>query len=164
MNLQVQIDELPPVAEDGGAFARMLDGAKRGSEQQLLDALDARRVQINLSNAELERAAGLTVGHVSKCMSPSRARSPTLRTLFALLDAVALSVVLVIDPSKVERISPSWRPRDASHVRNRPLSPAVLERARSAIIAELARRASRRRWASVSARDFMRAMVKEARP
>jgi hypothetical protein len=69
----------------------------------------------------------------------------------------------VIDPTKASRISPSWKPRDASHVRDRALSAKALERARPAILAELARKAARPRWAEVPAREFMRAMV-EAGP
>jgi transcriptional regulator with XRE-family HTH domain len=153
------LDEEPPAADD--LVSRVLADARLGTEAELLDALEARRVQINLSNAELERLAGLTVGHVSKCLSPARSRSPTLRTVDRLMMALGMSWVLLIDPQKVSRISPSWRPRDLSHVRQRALSPTTIARATPHVLAALARRASRPKWKDVPAPMFLRALMQE---
>jgi hypothetical protein len=71
MNLQlapVPLDE-PPAVTAGDEVARVLAEPRLSSEPEFLDALEARRVQINLSNADLEQLAGLTVGHASKCLS-----------------------------------------------------------------------------------------------
>jgi hypothetical protein len=93
---------------------------------------------------------------------PARLKRPTTGTLYALLDALALSVVLVVDGTKVSRISPAWRQRDQAHVRTRALSLTTIERALPAILAELARRAARPRWAGIDARTFIKAMAEQS--
>jgi hypothetical protein len=161
MNLHttIPLDEVPAIAAGDDAIARVLAEARLGTEAELLDAIESRRAQVGISNAVLDQLCGFAVGYASKCLSPARSKRPTTPTLFAMLDALALSVVLVIDPTKAARISPSWKPRDASHVRDRALSAKALERARPVVLAELARKASRPRWAETSAREFMQAMV-----
>jgi hypothetical protein len=138
------------------------DAIALATEGALLDAVEARRVQIGLALADLDQLAGLALGHSSKCLSPARLKRPSTRTLYALLDVLALSVVLVVDGTKAARISPSWRPRDETHVRDRALSPRALERARPAVLAELARKASRPRWKGATARDFLQAMMEQS--
>jgi hypothetical protein len=160
MNLQLTslpIEEAPAAADD--ALARLLADARLADEAALLDAVEARRVQIGLSLAALDQLAGLAVGHSSKCLSPARLKRPTTGTLYALLDVLALSVVLVVDGAKASRIAPSWRARDEAHVRQRALSPTTIERARPHVLAELAQKAARPRWANVPAKDFLRAMA-----
>jgi hypothetical protein len=114
MNLQVSpaaLVEAPvPPADDAVALA--LNAAKLSSESALLDAVESRRVQLGLSFKTLDLVAGLAVGHSSKLMSPARIKSPSATTLFSLLDALALSIVLVNDPAKAARISPLWKRRD----------------------------------------------------
>ena len=134
---------------------------KISAEGELLDALEHRRTLIGLSLVSLDQLSGLASGHSSKCLSPARTKSPTTRTLFALLDSLALSLVLLIDGSKVERISPSWRPRSEAKVREKALSPVALQRARPIVVADLARKASRPRWAGIDARTFLKAMAGE---
>jgi hypothetical protein len=75
---------------------------------------------------------------------------------------LGMSWILVIDPSKVERMRSQWRPRDASHVRQRALSETTIARARPHVLAELARRASRPKWKDVPAPLFLRALMSEA--
>jgi hypothetical protein len=159
MNLQVQLDEVTAIPAADDVVAQVLADARLADEAALLDAVDARRVQINLSLAALDQLAGLAVGHASKCLSPARLKRPTTGTLYALLDALALSIVLVVDGTKVSRISPAWRPRDQAHVRQCALSPTTIARARPVVLAELVRRAARPRWANVPAKEFMRAMA-----
>jgi hypothetical protein len=164
MNLQVTalpLDEAPAVAADD-AVARVLADARLADEAALLDAVEARRLQVGLSLAALDQLAGLALGHASKCLSPARLKRPSTRTLYALLDALALSIVLVVDGAKASRISPSWRQRDQAHVRQCALSPTAIERARPHVLAELARKAARPRWANVPAKEFMQAMVEQS--
>jgi hypothetical protein len=61
-------------------------------------------------------------------------------------------------------MQPQWRRRHEEKVRVRPLSATTIARARPTILAELARRASRPRWANVPAREFMQALVREDVP
>jgi hypothetical protein len=154
------IDAAPAVPSADDAVARALNAAKLSNEAQLLDALEYRRSQIlGLSFANLDLAAGLAVGHSSKCLSPARAKSPSTKTLFALLDAMQLSIVLVNDPGKAT--GTSWKRRDETHVRSNPPSAIAVAKSRPIVLAELARKASRARWANVPARDFLMAMAKE---
>jgi transcriptional regulator with XRE-family HTH domain len=160
MNLHTlpPLDEAPAVTA-GDEVARVLDAAKIATEPELLDAIESRRVQLGLSLASLDRLSGLAVGHASKVLSPARTKPPTVRTLYRLLDAVALSIVLVVDGAKAARISTSWKPRAEEKVRVRELSPTTLRRARPTILAELSRKAARPRWAGIDALTFMRAMT-----
>jgi hypothetical protein len=161
MNLQftAPIEEMPAAPTAGDEVARVLDAAKIATEAELLDAIESRRVQIGLSVATLDQLSGLAVGHASKALSPARTKPPTVRTLFRLLDALAFSIVLVVDGAKAARMGSQWKPRDERYVRQRPLSPIVLRRARPTILAELSRKAARPRWAGIDALTFMRAMA-----
>jgi hypothetical protein len=164
MNLlaPMPIEEMPAAPTAGEAVSKMLDAAKISTEAELLDAIESRRVQIGLSLASFDKLSGLAAGHATKALGPARTKSPSARTLFRLLDSLALSVVLVIDGAKAERISPSWRPRNERKVRQRALSPTTISRARPHVVADLLRRASRSRWKDTPARDFLQALTQEA--
>jgi hypothetical protein len=139
--------------------ARILDAAKIATEAELLDALEHRRVQIGLSLASLDQLSRLALGHSTKALGPARQKSPSARTLYRLLDSLAFSIVLVIDGAKVERMQPQWRARNETKVTQRAMSQITISRARPHILAELARRAARPRWAGVDARTFLQAMA-----
>jgi hypothetical protein len=145
-------DEPAPTAAD--EVARILSDARISDGPALLDALEARRNELHLSNATVEKLANLCEGHCTKILGPSREKSPSLRTLDAILEVFALSIVLVNDPSKAARMD-----RDEMKVRRPPPSPIAIARARPHIVAELARRAARPKWAGVDARTFMRSMA-----
>jgi hypothetical protein len=164
MNLQLTapLDEVSAMVAADDAVARMLADARLATEGELLDAVEARRTQVSLSFADLDRLSDLALGYSSKCLSPAHSKTPTTKTLLALLDALALSVVLVVDGAKAAHKSPSWRPRDETHVRARSLSPKALLRARPVVMSELLRKAARPRWAGVDARTFIKAMVEQS--
>jgi hypothetical protein len=154
MNLQLApspIDEVPAAASD----ARLAD------EASLLDAIEARRNELQLSNSMVESLAGLGVGHLTKIAGPSREKSPTLTTLDRAMAVLGLSFVLVLDPSKIELAQSLWRRRAETKVRCRALSPTTISRARPHVVAELARRAVRPRWANMPAREFMETLLQE---
>jgi hypothetical protein len=154
MHAPLPIDEEPAAAADD-AVARVLADACIRDGAGLLDALEVRRNALQLSNATVEGLANLAAGHLTKFAGPARSKSPTLATIDRVMSVLGLSFVLVVDPSKVDRAQPAWRPRAASKVRQRPLSPVTVARARPHVIAELARRAARPRWAGVDARTFL---------
>jgi transcriptional regulator with XRE-family HTH domain len=164
LHATLPLDEPPTIPAADDPVAQLLADAKLSSEAEVLDALEARRVQINLSNAELERLAGLTVGHATKCLGPARSRSPTLATVDRLLAATGMSWLFLIDPAKVARVQPLWKPRAASKVRVRELSAITLQRAKPAILAELLRKASRPKWRDMPAPMFLRALMQEDGP
>jgi hypothetical protein len=148
-----------PLARDEAPAVRLLPDAA-----SLLDALEARRVELGLSNATLEQLVGpppMAFGHVTKILGPAREKSPTLRSLDRIMEALGLSFVLVRDAEKIERVQDRWRHRAEARVRHRALSPTTIARARPHIMARLAKRAAHPRWADVPARDFVRAMTQE---
>jgi transcriptional regulator with XRE-family HTH domain len=149
-------DETPAIAA-ADDLARILADARIGDAGQLLDSIVARKTEIMMSDADLERIAGLSAGHVTKILA-ARTRSPTIETLDKLLAALQLSIVLIRDGSRAADVQ--WAPRDASKVRTkvreRPLSRAALARARATIMGALLRRASQPKWRDTPARDFMR--------
>jgi hypothetical protein len=165
MSLQIApmpvVEEQPAVATTGDEVARILADAKLSDGAALLDALEARRVELGLSNRTCELAAGLCDGHLTKLCGPSRERSPTLVTLDKVLNVLGLSIVLVRDPAKIEAVRVRWTPRARSKVRERQLSPTTIARARPHVLSDLARKAARPRWAGVDARTFIKAMVGE---
>jgi transcriptional regulator with XRE-family HTH domain len=162
MNLHatIPIEEMPAAPAD--PVAQMLDAAKISTEAELLDALEHRRTQIGLSLASFAKLSGLAAGHPGTAIGPARTKSPSARTLYRMLDALALSIVLVVDGAKAERVQPQWRPRDERKVRVRAMSPTTIARAKPHVVSELLRRASRPRWQNTSARDFLRALTQEA--
>jgi hypothetical protein len=132
----------------------------------LLDALKARQGELDLSNATVEAIAGIAEGHLDKVIGPSRQKSPSLTMLFALMESLGLSVVLVRDPAGALKIGHLWKSRDRKKVRNTLLGKTTLKRARPLILSELARRAGRARWAGLSKEERSAAMkqVRAARP
>jgi hypothetical protein len=62
----------------------------------VLDALEARRVELGLSNRTCELAAGLCDGHVTKVLGPSKERSPMLATLDRLMSVLGLGAVILL--------------------------------------------------------------------
>jgi hypothetical protein len=164
MNLHatLPLDEVPIAAGDD-TIARLLAEARLSDGAALLDALEARRGELQLSNATLEGLAGLPTGYLTKLTGPARLKNPTLSTVDRIMAVLGLSWILVIDSEKVSRAQPSWQRRDQAHVRTRQLSPTTIARARPAVMAELVRKASRPRWKGATARDFLQAMA-EAGP
>jgi hypothetical protein len=157
----MSLEEAPAVADDAAerALADALSDARLATEAELLDGIEQRRLQCNLSLAELDRLSALTFGHSSKALSPARTKSPTARTLFRLLDSLALSIVLVVDGTKAARIASSWRPRREEMVRTRPLSPAVLARAKPHVVAALLRTAKHPKHRDTPAPVFLAALM-----
>jgi hypothetical protein len=158
MNLHaVPLDETPAVAA-ADAVSRILSDARLRDGAELLDALEARRVELGLSNKACEAAAGLCVGHVTKVCGPSRQKNPTLRTLDRVMAALGMSWVLVIDGEKVARVQAQWRPRSEAKVRMRALSQTTISRARPIILSELAHIAAGPPWAGTEALAFVKSM------
>jgi hypothetical protein len=165
VNLQLHplpADEAPAVATDD-PVARVLADARLSDGAALLDALEARRVELGLSNAAPEAAAipPLCIGHATKTLGPSRQKSPTLATLDRLMAVLGLSFVLVRDPEKIDRVRSRWVPRHMEKVRQRALSLTTIARAKPHVLAALLRRARHPRWKDVPAPAFLQAMAQE---
>jgi hypothetical protein len=51
----------------------------------------------------------LTAGHVNKLIGPSREKRATTETLYMMLGALGLGVVLVEDPAATKRMAGRWQ-------------------------------------------------------
>jgi hypothetical protein len=164
MNLQVAmpIEETLAIPPAGDAAARTLAAARLRDEGELLDALEARREQLGLSNATVENLAGLARNHLTKCMGPARRRSPSLRLLDQVMRVYGLSFVLVLDPAKLARAQSTWQPRNAVKVTPRPPSSIALTRSRPILLEALLRRASHPKWKHMTPKAFIEAQQREA--
>ena len=94
MNLQITppLDEISAAPSAADEVARILSDARITDGAALLDCLEARRNELGLSSRTCELAVGLTDGHWTKVCGPARERSPTLRTLDRMLEALGLLV------------------------------------------------------------------------
>ena len=86
------------------------------SYADLVAALRARRLELDLSFALLDELAGLAPGYGAKVLSPAESRSnhPKLlgtMSLAAILGALGVKLVLVEDAAAMERIKPRLVPR-----------------------------------------------------
>ena len=82
----------------------------------LIDALRARRLELDLSFALLDELAGLAPGYGAKVLAPAESRSkhPKLlgsMSLALILQTLGCRLELVEDPAAMERIKPRLVPR-----------------------------------------------------
>jgi hypothetical protein len=82
----------------------------------LVDALRARRLDLDISFALLDELAGLATGYSTKVLSSveSRSKHPKLlgsMSLAVILGALGVKLVLVEDPAAMEQIKPRLIPR-----------------------------------------------------
>jgi hypothetical protein len=112
---------------------------------EILDALAAKKVELQLSNAMVDDLAGLTLGHFDKIAGPARDRLPKLPTLMAVIGALGLAVQLVEDPDTT--VARRWQKRREDQARgNGRISKAAIKRVRPILMRELALKAVRARW------------------
>jgi hypothetical protein len=128
----------------------------------VLEALRARKVALQLSNSMIDEIAGLTDGHFDKAAGPSRVKPPNLYTLMSIIGALGLAVQLVEDPERVRAVRNRWRRRVEHYVCPPQLT---LGQARPIVLARAARKAAKARWAgtSVEERRAVAAALVEAR-
>jgi hypothetical protein len=135
------------------------DGALIPDMATLLDALATRREELNVSNQYLEEVGGFTTGQIDKWLGPARAKTPSLPSLFVLMDLLGASFpALVEDPAKMARMSDRWERRRMDHVRPTGVGRLTIRRARPHVLRELAKRAGKARWAGLSPEQRREAM------
>jgi hypothetical protein len=80
-----------------------------------------RKADLNLSDALLERYAGLTEGHVSKIFPLNPRKQIGLKTLPLLLGALGLRLVAIEDPEATKRIlnRTDYEPRREEYIQPR---------------------------------------------
>ena len=81
------------------------------SMPELIEALRARRDELNISHETIDSIAGLQSGYTSKLLAPKPIKNLGPMSFGSLLGALGLAVVVVEDPSMCERVSKHWEPR-----------------------------------------------------
>src|SRR5215468_689933 len=124
----------------------MTELARITSYPELVEALRRRKAALHMADLVLDEVAGLCAGHFSKIAAGERGIGAT--TLFAILDALGLSVQLVEDAAKMAARG-EVEHRDESHVRNHHprVGKDIVKRARPVVLQEAARKAASARWA-----------------
>jgi hypothetical protein len=97
------------LAPSGGIF----------TEDQFLEALRARRDQLNISHETIDAISGLAAGHTAKLMSGHS--SMGAMAMWILLQTLGLGVTLVADPVALEKLqrNANWQPRKVAPNRKR---------------------------------------------
>lgn len=126
------------------------------NHDQLVDLLRARKEALGLSNAFLDDLIMLAGGHTDKLLGPARKRGLSPFTLDAMLSALALKLIVAQDDEQTARMRPRWDSRDArqvrSSVRTAVVAPALVRRAKFAVMREAGRSGGQARWRGVSAK------------
>jgi hypothetical protein len=136
---------------------------------QLVDLLRARKEQLGLSNAFVDDLIMLAGGHTDKLLGPARKRGLSPFTMDAMLTALALKLIVVQDDEQTARMAPRWAARDGrqlrSPVRTAVVAPALVRRAKFAVMREAGRAGGKARWRGISseARSALMTRVSWAR-
>jgi hypothetical protein len=77
----------------------------------VLDAIRARRDELNLSHEAIDALCGFPGGYTSKLLAPVPIRGVSHMSLTAILGALALGFVVVEDPGQRQKIEGRWQPR-----------------------------------------------------
>jgi hypothetical protein len=84
------------------------------SIDDLVDAIRARRDELNVSHELLDDLAGYQSGYTSKLLAPEPMKGLGPMSLPALLGALGAALVLVEDSAQAERMRERWIPRKRS--------------------------------------------------
>jgi hypothetical protein len=119
--------------------------------ESMLLLLRKRQLELELSNAGLERVCGFASGVVDKYLGPSRTKTPGAATLAILMDGLGLCGMFVVDAAKMAKRKVDYEvegPRIAYAAREhtRP-SREAMRRCRPVLMTELALMGAKARWA-----------------
>jgi len=111
--------------------------------EELVDALRTRKNGLQLSNATVDRLAGLTDGHTDKILGPTATKGFSRMTVDLLLQVFAVKLVMVEDVEAAQVMAERWEQRNSSQFRAIPnrLSKALLERAKPLVFKDIQRSA-----------------------
>jgi hypothetical protein len=111
---------------------------------EFVEALIAAKNYLNLSNQHIEQMFGLTIGQVDKNLGPSRVKNIGPMLFDCYLECLAVRFRMEPNPAAAERMAPHWEGRNASRIRvdAKPLSIAVLRRAKAAIFSDAGKRSA----------------------
>ena len=72
---------------------------------ELVDAFRARKTALRLSNEAIDHIIPLAAGHCDKLIGPSQTRGLSQLSLDGMLAALALKLIVVVDPDQVARMA-----------------------------------------------------------
>lgn len=81
------------------------------SMPELLNAIRARRDELNISHETIDGIAGLQSGYTSKLLAPTPIKNLGPMSFGSLLGALGLAVVVVEDPQAIVRVEKHWQKR-----------------------------------------------------
>jgi hypothetical protein len=107
---------------------------------EFIEALVAAKNYRNLSNQHIERMFGIT--NVDKYLGPSRSKNLGPMLFDAFLECFAVQFVMQPNPAAEERMRGHWEVRNTARIRAnaKPLSIAVMRRAKALIFSENGRK------------------------
>jgi len=96
------------------------------SMPELLDALRARRDELNISHETIDNIAGLQSGYTSKLLAPTPIKNLGAMSMGALLGALGMALVAVPDPDAVAQVQTRWQKRKRPQKLPSPsISPSI---------------------------------------
>lgn len=105
---------------------------------QLIEALDARRVELGLSHDEWNERADLPDGFTSKACGPGQTAKFGHLSLFKAVRQLGLRIVFEVDEKATKTILDGRAPRDNRAVRSKNYSRSAARRHRQRVHRELA--------------------------
>jgi hypothetical protein len=86
----------------------------------LLDAIRARRDELDLSHETIDAIAGFPGGYTSKLLAPVPLRGISHMSLTAVLGALCIGLVVVEDAVAREKVEDRWQPRKRPPTNRKP--------------------------------------------
>jgi hypothetical protein len=81
------------------------------SQSELLDAIRARRDELNISHETIDNIAGFQAGYTSKLLCTPPMKNPGPMSLGALLGALGMALMPVVDHEMLAKVEGRWQPR-----------------------------------------------------
>jgi hypothetical protein len=130
---------------------------------ELVALLRERQLALGLSNELVGHLARLSDGHVDKLLGPARQRGLSQLSLDALMNALAIKIIVVEDEAMAARMKPHWQGRDTKQVRMPArVAKDLIARVRPAVLRQLASKAATIKWSRIDKerrRQIMRAVT-----
>lgn len=106
------------------------------SMPELIQALRARRDELQLTHETIDAVSGLQPGYTSKLLAPKPIKNLGPMSFEMLLGALGVAVVVVEDPEQIARVSRQWTKRRAPLRKPLALPPPSISASISASIAQ----------------------------
>lgn len=135
------------------------------SYDELIEALRARKAQLELSDSMVDLIGGLTRGHTEKILGPSRTKKLSPMTIDVLLATLAVKICLIEDVEAAKVMEGRWEERVANHVRSTAnrASQRIVAQAKPHIFRDLGKKSAPARMRCLTAEHRSRIARKAAK-